>query len=241
MKFILGLISAMIFVYVGVNIPGITDATKEVAENVATNTATNTATSGISGMSSVLMIVFAACIIFGLVKQMTSTEEGSKKSKTKNITIKLVKNAKELVLSIKQASDNLSQYINNLDELLGIQTVNDLDNDDYGLKLEDGKLLICGDDIFYDWYITEKHPDMDIFKIVGLHKKDSTKNKLYLLGKIGDKTFLYNLPENYIDNGRIQECVEYAGVDKLEAMTPKSVNAIAQEQWAKSYAQHTIS
>ena len=64
MTMILGLIFAAIFVYVGVNLmPGL-NAT------IATIT-TPTYGSGVAGLTGVIMIVFAAMVIFGIVKSMS--------------------------------------------------------------------------------------------------------------------------------------------------------------------------
>ena len=66
MNMILGLILAAIFVYIGVNLePGLNDT-------VATIT-TPTYSSGVAGLNGVIMIVFAAMIIFGVLKQMSSS------------------------------------------------------------------------------------------------------------------------------------------------------------------------
>jgi len=63
---ILGLIMAAIFVYVGVNLmPGLNTT-------VATIT-TPTYSSGVAGLTGVIMIVFAAMIVFGIVKAMSAT------------------------------------------------------------------------------------------------------------------------------------------------------------------------
>ena len=66
MKYITGLIAAAIFVYVGVNFePGINST-------VATIT-TPTFNAGVVGMNSVIMIVFAAMIIYGILQMMQSS------------------------------------------------------------------------------------------------------------------------------------------------------------------------
>ena len=65
MNMILGLIVAAIFVYIGVNLePGLNTT-------VATIT-TPTYSSGVAGLNSVILIVFAAMIIFGVLKQMSA-------------------------------------------------------------------------------------------------------------------------------------------------------------------------
>ena len=66
MALVLGLIFAAIFVYVGVNLmPGLNDT-------IATIT-TPTYSSGVAGLTGVIMIVFAAMIIFGIVKSMSNS------------------------------------------------------------------------------------------------------------------------------------------------------------------------
>ena len=62
---ILGLIMAAIFVYVGINfMPGL-------QTTVATIT-TPTYSAGVAGLVGVIMIVFAAMIVFGIVQAMSS-------------------------------------------------------------------------------------------------------------------------------------------------------------------------
>ena len=62
---IIGLLFAAVFVYVGVNLePGLNTT-------IATIT-TPTYSSGVAGLNGVIMIVFAAMIIFGVVKQMSA-------------------------------------------------------------------------------------------------------------------------------------------------------------------------
>jgi len=63
---ILGLIMAAIFVYVGINLmPGM---------NTTINTITTpTFDSGVVGLVGVVLIVFAAMIVFGIVKAMSAS------------------------------------------------------------------------------------------------------------------------------------------------------------------------
>lgn len=65
MNMILGLILAAIFVYIGVNLePGLNDTVSTIT--------TPTYSSGVAGLNGVILIVFAAMIIFGVLKQMSS-------------------------------------------------------------------------------------------------------------------------------------------------------------------------
>jgi hypothetical protein len=69
MKAIYALILAAIFVYIGVNLlPGLNTT-------VATIT-TPTYSSGVAGMVSVILIVFAAMLIFGIVAAMKDSFSG---------------------------------------------------------------------------------------------------------------------------------------------------------------------
>ena len=66
MNMILGLILAAIFVYIGVNLePGLNDTVSTIT--------TPTYSSGVAGLNGVIMIVFASMIIFGVLKQMSSS------------------------------------------------------------------------------------------------------------------------------------------------------------------------
>lgn len=57
---------AAIFVYIGVNLePGL--------NTTVTTITTPTYSSGVSGLNGVIMIVFAAMIIFGVLKQMSAS------------------------------------------------------------------------------------------------------------------------------------------------------------------------
>ena len=99
-------------------------------------------------------------------------------------------NRQALVLKIEQHSKEFSQYINNLDILLGIKTVNQSSVN--GLELtQDNQLLIDGR---YDWYITDKHPRLDVFKVVGLHKEKTGKDVTYMLGQKDSIPFLGKIP-----------------------------------------------
>ena len=61
---ILGLIFAAIFVYIGVNLlPGLNTTVAAIT--------TPTYDSGVAGLADVIMIVFAAMIVFGIVKAMS--------------------------------------------------------------------------------------------------------------------------------------------------------------------------
>jgi uncharacterized membrane protein len=206
MKVLTKLLIAMIVMVVGCYlISPVFSATEEIstAEGVS---------SGVSSLATFLPLLMIVVIILAVFKGFQGMDE-----KKKAEIVKFVKNAKSLVITIERASKNLSQYINNLDEILGIKTI--IDNkygSEYGLSLSDGNLYICGGDDIWDWYITDKHPTMDIFKVVGLHKKDVTKNLLYVLGRNSeqDNAYLIKVPEGYIEQADIKECLQYAGVAK---------------------------
>jgi hypothetical protein len=101
-----------------------------------------------------------------------------------------------LVINIEQHSKNLSQYTNNLDTLLGIKTVNQPSVK--GLELTKSNELLIGG--VYDWYLYEKHPAMDVFKVAGL-RKGSSKPLVYMLGQKEGTPFLAKAPVELL-NGK---------------------------------------
>lgn len=123
-----------------------------------------------------------------------------------SIVIKKERNPKELILRIEKSSSKWSQYINNFDSLLGIKTVVVYSQVDWGLFLNSDRTLQINDS--YDWYITDKHPEQDIFKVVGLHKEDSLENLVYLLGKNPGtgEPFLTSISSVYLE-GDLEECL----------------------------------
>jgi hypothetical protein len=207
-KAITGLILAVICVYIGVS------SLHGLNTTVATIT-TPTYSVGVAGIVQVVPIVLGAAIIM-IVLNAFGTKDNAEEST--EVKVKSRKNSRGLICYVKNASESLSQYFNNLDELLGIQTVNDMRLSEYGLSLDGNKLSICGGDTIWDWYITEKHPEADWFKVVGLHKKDEAKNKVFILGKHLDnqKPFLYELDKSHIkeETYKDTEHLKWMGLDK---------------------------
>jgi hypothetical protein len=126
-----------------------------------------------------------------------------------SLALHIQRNSKELVLRMEKSSEELPQYLNNLDYLLCIDTVESTPNALDGLSLDDANTLFINPN--YDWYLTEKHLDKDIFKVVGLHKEDDTKNKVYLLGKDRDSgvPFLASVPGCFLESS-LGECLLWA-------------------------------
>lgn len=185
------LIGIMITIVVGVYlIPIITDSVK-----TAQDTAQASGQAGVSGLSSVLSYVLVAVILVGAVAWPGGHGgEGGRRE----VTARMETNSKSLIARLGRASDRLGEYINNLDTILSIKTVNDLNGRGYGLSLTDGKLNICGGDSIWDWYLVDKHPELPMFKIVGLHKTDASKNLVYVLGK-GEEPYLIKVPNEHIE------------------------------------------
>lgn len=122
----------------------------------------------------------------------------------------ITRSPETLALRIEKSSSSLSQYINNLDDLLGIRTCNRTQpRNGKALRLTDRKVLLISQD--YDWYLTAKHSDQDVFKVVGIHKEDDAKNKVYLLGKNEDSgvPFLTPISSVYLE-GDLEECAIWA-------------------------------
>lgn len=111
----------------------------------------------------------------------------------------------ELVSNLEFKSQKLENYLNNLDETLGLETTTGLNP---GLDLLNGKLYINDQD--WDWYIVDKHPKEDFFKVVGLHKTDSIQNLVYVLGRNKGWTvpFLYKVDSKYLEGSSAKKCLK---------------------------------
>lgn len=154
--------------------------------------------SGVVSLAPVILIVSFAAIIFvvlGLVAGEGTTSDGKG-------------NKRSFKLTIEMQSRKLEQYINNLDELLGIKTVdNELTN---GLILNERNELNIGTK--YHWYIVDKHTELNMFKVVGLHENDAILNKIYILGNYDGKPYLKEINSEYIKEENIQRCLNAAGI-----------------------------
>jgi hypothetical protein len=117
----------------------------------------------------------------------------------------------ELAVKLQEKSKKLEEYVNNLDDILEIETVIDRLYDSrnkYGLQLKDNKLYICGGDKIWDWFIVDKQKKENVFKIVGL-SKDGKNDLVYILGKREkEDTFLVNIENTYIENASIKNCLK---------------------------------
>lgn len=134
--------------------------------------------------------------------------EGKEIMQASKPTSKLdTRNPRELILRIEKSSQKWAEYHNNLEGLLGIKTVDYTGDGIIGLDLDvHGMLYISRG---YDWYIADKMPDEDIFKIVGLHKKDASKNLVYLLGKNKEtgQPFLTSISSAHLEDS-IEKCMD---------------------------------
>jgi hypothetical protein len=127
------------------------------------------------------------------------------------------KNRNWLLSSLELKSREFEKYHNNLDELLKIHTINvpyDC-KDEIGLELFHNELRINDN---YDWFIVDKHPEFNIFKVVGIHKKDGKLNCVYLLGNKDNNPFLFKLDNKHInDDASVEQLLkEYEKSDILK-------------------------
>lgn len=186
------LIGIMIAIVVAINlIPVITSNTAQIS------TATGYSSSIVS-LVNILPIIFIAVIILGVVSFLGFNSNHSMSSSQETTT----KNKNDFILRIKKRSEELEQYINNLDAYLEIRTINHSAIE--GLKLytyttNPAELAINDGD--YDWYLVEKNHELPAFKVVGLHKQDAEKNVVYILGKNTetDKPYLIELMKDYVE------------------------------------------
>jgi len=141
----------------------------------------------------------------------------------------ILQNPRELILRFEKSSRAWNEYLNNLDELLGIRTVSATENSGFGLSLQGSELQI---DEGYHWFMADKAQDQDIFKIVGLHKKDAEQNCVYLLGKNNESSqpFLIKLPNPYLDAAyKCSDCIAWGkstSEEYTKAMGVKSVREL---------------
>lgn len=176
------LIAIMIVIVVGVNlIPTITNSiTDATAEGIVEEG------SAIAGIMDVLPYIFVAIILLGAVAFIGFNGVGGRRDKSESVgetIVSIIKNPKELILRIERSSKKWEQYLNNLDALLGIQTV-EAAHTLNGLQLSKDKVLSI-DSKNYDWYLEDKSAYEDVFKVIGLHKSNAEENKVYLLGVSG--------------------------------------------------------
>jgi len=150
-------------------------------------------------------VSFLTCFIGAAVTLFTHYQDIGGGS----LALHIQRNSKELVLRMEKSSERLPQYLNNLDYLLCIETLESTPYALDGLSLDNANTLFINPN--YDWYLTEKHPDKDIFKVVGLHKEDDTKNRVYILGKDRNSgiPFLASVPGRYLE-GSLGECLLWA-------------------------------
>jgi hypothetical protein len=127
------------------------------------------------------------------------------------------KDYKKQVSTIKKLSklSNLTPYINNLDQLLKIKTVNTCNTiikfnltcktlmcsncpkayqNTKQLALIDSELIINNKN--YDWYIIGKDKDKDLFTIAGINKNEDKQDIVYYtIKRINYRTYLKKEPE----------------------------------------------
>ena len=183
------IIGLMVSIVVAVTlIPTITQSIESIPKDETTPTA-------VTGLLSVLPYIMVAVILIGAVAWIGGN---SGQSSPSEVTISL-KNSKDYILSLLEQSKRLEIYLNNLDLVLGVSTVKSTTySNEEGLYLDNNNNLMV-DTKNYQWIVLDKHPNQNIFKVVGLHDNDSTKNKAFILGNL-DKPFLIPLSNSYIDN-----------------------------------------
>jgi hypothetical protein len=205
------LIGIMIAIVVGVNLLPL------ITETISNVTAEGDLSPAVSSLMNVLPYIFVAVIIIGAVAWMVGSFGGSteEKEERREKVKAFFKNPREVILRVERASKKWSPYINNLDALLGIKTINDIKaGDEYGLSLNAERELYIHPT--YDWYVADKHPDKDIFMVVGLHKEDASLNRVYLLGvsQVNNLPFLVEVPASKLETN-CKTCLDWAKENKI--------------------------
>ena len=210
------LIGVMIAIVVGVSLISPVQEVAQQATSPTTDAITGVvtpavATGATASLLGILPIIFVAVIILGAISWIGFAGEGGTARRNKVMAaVKALKNPKELMLRFEKSSRAWAEYLNNLDELLGIRTVRAKENSGFGLRLQGSELWI---DEGYHWFMADKAQDQDVFKIVGLHKKDAEQNCVYLLGKNNESSqpFLIKLPNPYLDAAyKCSDCITWA-------------------------------
>jgi hypothetical protein len=122
------------------------------------------------------------------------------------------------IAEAKSNDPELKPYINNLDKLLGIKTINSCHqmfgvqfcerhehtmchncniNCDNVKELTLKKKELAINDKDYHWYITAKKKDRDLFIIIGIPKVKKLENVKYTLGRDENNTTILLKGENY--------------------------------------------
>lgn len=166
---IFGFIGILIAIVVGVSLVPV------IINSVNVLTETSEVSPAILSIVQFIPIIFIAILILGAVVCLSGFSIGGTDEVPKK-----TKNSKDLIKRLKKQSSNFGEYINNLDAILGLVTINKVEVDK-PLYLGTNRELYISQD--FDWYIVDKHPEKLFFKIVGLHKNDANKNVVYLLGK----------------------------------------------------------
>jgi len=228
------LIGVMIAIVVGVSLISPVQEVAQQATSPTTDAITGVvtpavATGATASLLGILPIIFAAVIILGAVAWMGGLGSEDRGKARREKVAKTLKNAKEMILRFEKSSKAWNEYLNNLDELLGIRTVSTKENSGFGLSLQGRELQI---DEGYHWFMADKAQDQDVFKIVGLHKKDAEQNCVYLLGKNNESSqpFLIKLPNPYLDAAyKCSDCIAWGkstSEEYTKAMGVKSVREL---------------
>lgn len=189
------LIGIMISIVVGVSLfPVITESVNSV--KTTAEESGQPLSSGMSAMLDILPIIFGVVVVLGAVAWIGGNGEG--------LPIPLPhfkrKEGKDLYIYAKKQSEALDEYRNNLDDLIGITTVDyEGETGVYGLRLTP-KTKELKIDPRYHWFLVDKAKDAPLFKIVGFNKKNWKDNLVYILGKGEKGPFLLSIP-----NFRLQD------------------------------------
>jgi hypothetical protein len=144
-----------------------------------------------------------------------SFEASTKEHEEKTVVTSEYPRIKYIINKLEKLSQKYSVYINNLDALLGIKTTKGgLTIGITGLQLtKDNRLHI---DSSYHWFIVDKAEDRNVFKVVGVHKTEPSKNVVYLLGEDSGNPFLTKTASSYIEDSKpVVELLEDSKLSNL--------------------------
>jgi hypothetical protein len=230
MKLIINMLMTIVFIIIGAAlispvqtvVSEVTTSTTTTTEQVQNIDGTTSETlvekptySGSVKTMSALIPIFMVIILILFVFKGFSSFDGNEPTSAKSTMRRVFRNSKEFVLRIETSSKKYAKFVQNLDKLFKLTTL-EIDKPYQPLELvhnrvEDAQgnfdeLKISKE---YDWFITDKHPDKYIFKVVGLHKKDEDRNVVYLLGfNNEDKATLVKISGLNME-AKVEEIVEH--------------------------------
>ena len=194
----------MIAIVVGVNlVPGIIDSVNKASENGTLPEGT-----AVSALADVLPIIFVVVIIMGAVAWIAGAPGASRTRERIRETVERIRlhgrfgwlpttrldrewyRDRAIGISGEQMLANIGATGVFISQL---ESDRDVGSEPMTIFPSEKKLWI---DTNFDWYIMEKNPDFEMYKMVGVHKKQRGLNCVYIVGQ--DSHTLQSLQKDFL-------------------------------------------